>query len=102
MSINNMPIDGVAVDNVPMTVVAKFGEVTVYQTSAATVASNNTDSFAKQRDNLDAQQIGQTSYGALNLGLHVQDDPKPVLQNRMHLLSAINNELSNSQALEAS
>ncbi len=88
-SINSMPIDGVSLSSMPVTVVAQFGEVTVYQTSAAT-------------DDDQLQQVRQTSYGTLNLGLHVNDDAEQVLQNRMRLLSAINTQLSHELATDVS
>ena len=85
----------------PMTLLAQLGDVTVFQTAAfADSAINCTDADLKNTDvdisasNL--QTIGQTaepSYGALNLGLHVYDDAAKVLDNRMRLLAAINEQL---------
>lgn len=66
----------------PLTVLAKFDDVTVLQTAAY------------QTKTLQKEQAG---YGALNLGLHVGDDAAQVLKNRMRLITAINEQLSAQQ-----
>lgn len=72
----------------PMQIVAQLDKVTVFQTAACHV-DNDCDSIMK------AMLVkGASSYGTLNLGLHVQDDAEVVLQNRMSLLNAINYQLT--------
>ncbi|WP_296190368.1 MULTISPECIES: polyphenol oxidase family protein [unclassified Psychrobacter] len=74
-------------NNLPVTLVAQLNEVTVFQTAAF------------NRDNSEAanEVDKQANYGALNLGLHVNDNAKKVLNNRMDLLSAINEQLASGQ-----
>ncbi|MGP4714934.1 polyphenol oxidase family protein [Psychrobacter sp. DM8] len=69
----------------PITLVAHLNDIAVFQTRA----------FNDEPNVLfdDTSTLGQASYGDFNLGLHVSDDPKPVLHNRMQLLSAINEQL---------
>ncbi len=82
---------------VPMQVVAQWGAVTVYQTAA--FFSNGEASG--QSAQLEKEQAGQTSYGELNLGLHVDDNAEQVLSNRMRLLSAINVQLNDKSSAES-
>lgn len=78
-------------DTLPMTLVARMDDVAVFQTAArlSTVgtAPDNRSKTAQQSQHL-------ASYGELNLGLHVNDDAKAVLNNRMQLLTAINQQLA--------
>ena len=74
-------------NNLPVTLVAQLDDVTVFQTAAF---SSDDSEAANEIDN-------QANYGALNLGLHVNDNAKTVLNNRMHLLSAINEQLAATQ-----
>ncbi len=90
------------ISDIPVQVVAQWGEVTVYQTSALAINTANLEqSSNKQNDSeqqyLNMKQIGQSSYGTLNLGLHVKDNAEQVLSHRMQLLSAINKQLQAKQ-----
>ncbi len=81
-------------NNFPITIVAQLNEVTVFQTAALqTVGSNIIDLETQAHTNQNMLHQGQTSYGELNLGLHVKDNALQVLDNRMHLLSTINAQL---------
>ncbi|WP_426222898.1 peptidoglycan editing factor PgeF [Psychrobacter sp. DWR1-2-3] len=77
------------INKLPITLLAQLDEVAVFQT-AAFISDDNADAIA-------ANLKSQASYGALNLGLHVNDNAKTVLNNRMHLLSAINEQLAATQ-----
>lgn len=68
----------------PVALVEMLDNVSIFQTAAFTEATLTNADF-------DVESI--TSYGDFNLGLHVNDDPKSVLANRMQLLSAINQTL---------
>lgn len=84
--------------NFPMTVVATLGDVTICQTAAfndADMVSND----IRLRDRQQMRQIGQPSYGKGNVGLHVNDHAKKVLDNRMHLLATINQHLTTRHKL---
>lgn len=71
----------------PIKLLAQLDDVAVFQTAAF----NSDDSEAATAvDN-------QANYGALNLGLHVNDNAKTVLNNRMHVLTAINEQLAAKQ-----
>ncbi|WP_201616923.1 polyphenol oxidase family protein [Psychrobacter urativorans] len=92
----------------PMTALAQIGDVTVFQTAAfqtADLANTVTESAIDAETDIAAQnsehilQARQTSYGELNLGLHVNDDAAKVLDNRMRLLAAINEQLAIQQRL---
>ena len=74
-------------NNLPVTLVAQLDDVTVFQTAAF---SSDDSEAANEVDN-------QANYGALNLGLHVNDNAKTVLNNRMRLLTAINEQLAAGQ-----
>ena len=82
---NKLPIT----DKFPMTLLAQMDDVAVFQTAA--FASNPID---EADANMQQGQVGQANYGALNLGLHVNDDAAKVLVNRMSLLTAINEQLA--------
>lgn len=70
--------------NLPVTLIDTLDNVSIFQTAAFTeMPLNNAD--------VDTESI--TSFGDFNLGLHVNDDPKSVLTNRMQLLSVINQTL---------
>ncbi|MGO3281963.1 MAG: polyphenol oxidase family protein [Moraxellaceae bacterium] len=47
-----------------------------------------------EKDSLPSGLSSKTSYGELNLGLHVHDDAAKVLDNRMQLLTAINEQVA--------
>ena len=78
----------------PMTMIAQIDDVAVFQT-AAFAHDDIDDSAAKnQRTGFE----GQSNYGELNLGLHVNDNALQVLDNRMSLLAAINEQLTGKSA----
>ena len=82
----------VPVSNSPVSLVAQWGDVFVFQTKAF---ANSDDSNALNKQQM--LQKKQTSYGEFNLGLHVNDDSKQVLINRMRLLGTMNEQLSEQQ-----
>jgi YfiH family protein len=85
------------INKLPITLLAQLDDVVVFQT-AAFASDDNVDATAANLQNqLQTDQQTQASYGALNLGLHVNDNAKTVLNNRMHLLSAINEQLAATQ-----
>ena len=85
------------INKLPITLLAQLDEVAVFQT-AAFISDDNADAIAANLQNqLQTDQQTQASYGALNVGLHVNDNAKTVLNNRMHLLSAINEQLAATQ-----
>ena len=85
------------INKLPITLLAQLDDVAVFQT-AAFIRDDNVDATAANLQNqLQIDQQTQASYGALNLGLHVNDNAKTVLNNRMHLLSAINEQLAATQ-----
>lgn len=68
----------------PFQILAHTDEILIVQTNAGTELATSND-----------KQSGQTnSYGHFNLGLHVNDDPAQVLNNRAQLLRAINDYLA--------
>ena len=77
-------------NRVPMTMLAQFDEVAIFQTAA--FAHNDVDESAAQNQRTGYE--GQANYGELNLGLHVHDNATKVLDNRMRLLTAINEQLA--------
>lgn len=86
----------------PMTVVAQWDDVIVFQTSAwAKTVLDDVDGNKNNgnKTNQFLLQKGAASYGELNLGLHVGDEASTVLHNRLRLLSAINNTLVSQQRL---
>ena len=91
---NKLPI----INNFPMTMLAQMDDVAVFQTAA--FAPNNTDepAAASQQRGFNSQTNHQANYGALNLGLHVNDDAAKVLDNRMSLLAAINAQMANESS----
>ncbi|MGP5338024.1 polyphenol oxidase family protein [Psychrobacter maritimus] len=85
------------INKLPITLLAQLDEVAVFQT-AAFISDDNPDAIAANLQNqLQTNQQTQANYGALNVGLHVNDNAKTVLNNRMHLLSAINEKLAATQ-----
>lgn len=79
-------------DKLPISVLAQIDDVTVFQTAALT---EDADASKAAEEKIQTMlHPGQTSYGELNLGLHVYDDASQVLNNRMRLLAAINQQLS--------
>ena len=80
----------------PMTMIAQIDDVAVFQT-AAFAHDDIDDSAAKnQRTGFE----GQSNYGELNLGLHVNDNALQVLDNRMSLLAAINEQLASESSID--
>ncbi len=106
----------VALADLPISVVAQLDDVFVFQTKAITSGAigsnfdNNefSDTYYKH-DNHDSPynkdvahaaqrlKLQPASYGEFNLGLHVDDDSRQVLINRMRLLAAINRYLHEQQ-----
>ena len=87
-------------NNFPITIVAQLNDVTVFQTAALQTVGSDTIGLETQAKTTEGMlQKGQTSYGELNLGLHVKDNALQVLDNRMHLLSTINAQLIEQQKL---
>ena len=81
----------------PMTLLAQLDDVAVFQTAAFTSDDNDGASAVNLKDYQQTDEKIQTSYGSLNLGLHVNDNAKTVLNNRMRLLTAINEKLTEKQ-----
>lgn len=77
----------------PMTLLAHIDDVAVFQTAAffsdGTPNVNTLNSKRKQTG-----EKGNANYGELNLGLHVNDDATTVLNNRMRLLAALNEQIA--------
>ena len=80
--------------NFPMTIVARLGDVTVFQTVAFADTSEATQIAISCQQ---MRQIGQASYGEGNVGLHVNDHAPRVLHNRIRLLAAINQHFNEQQ-----
>ena len=78
----------------PMTMIAQIDNVAVFQTAA--FVHDDMDDFPAK--NQRAGFEGQSNYGELNLGLHVNDNALQVLDNRMNLLAAINEQLTDKSA----
>ncbi len=95
-------------NKLPLTMLAQCNEVTIFQTAALQITDcedngfegadgrfadfENTAPKTYAEKSQQMRQTGQTSYGNLNLGLHVADTPARVLDNRMQLLAAINQQ----------
>lgn len=90
--INKLPIT----NNFPMTMLAQMDEVAVFQTAAFAYDDRDDSVTRNQRTGYE----GQSNYGELNLGLHVNDDAAKVLGNRMSLLAAINEQLASESSLD--
>ncbi|MGP4715138.1 polyphenol oxidase family protein [Psychrobacter sp. T6-6] len=90
--INKLPIT----NNFPMTMLAQMDEVAVFQTAAFAYDDRNDSVTRNQRMGYE----GQSNYGELNLGLHVNDDAAKVLGNRMSLLTAINEQLASESSID--
>ena len=84
-------------NNLPITLLAQLDDVAVFQTAAFTSDDNDGASAVNLKDYQQTDEKIQTSYGSLNLGLHVNDNAKTVLNNRMRLLTAINEQLIEKQ-----
>ncbi|MGP9687574.1 polyphenol oxidase family protein [Psychrobacter sp. AOP22-C1-C5] len=74
----------------PMTLLAQIDDVAVFQTAA--FISDDVNSPHLKNGQIESDN--QASYGELNLGLHVKDDASKVLNNRMRLLTAINEQIA--------
>lgn len=90
---NKLPANVASTHKMPLSVVAQLDKVTVYQTSALVVDAADSGQDDSEHHHLNMLQTEQSSYGKLNLGLHVKDNAEIVLQNRMGLLSTINQQL---------
>ena len=75
-------------NNLPITLLAQLDDVAVFQTAAFTSDDNDGASAVNLKDYRPTDEKIQTSYGSLNLGLHVNDNAKKVLDNRMRLLTS--------------
>ncbi|MDN3453528.1 MULTISPECIES: polyphenol oxidase family protein [unclassified Psychrobacter] len=82
------------INKLPMTMLAQIDDVAIFQT-AAFVRYDIDEPAAKNKR---MGQQGQSNYGELNLGLHVNDDALQALDNRMSLLAAINEQLADESA----
>lgn len=78
----------------PMTIIAQIDDVAVFQTAAFVHGDMDDSATQNQRTGY----AGQSNYGDLNLGLHVNDNALQVLDNRMSLLAAINEQLTDKSA----
>ena len=90
-------------NTLPMTLLAQLDDIAVFQTAAFCVSEYlDVDKGGCESNHLLYQQqhqAHQASYGELNLGLHVNDEASAVLSNRMRVLAAINEQLSEQQNL---
>ncbi len=87
------------ISDIPVQVVAQWGEVTVYQTSAFMAGLEDSQNDTSELPSCKKMRSTEcASYGKLNLGLHVKDNAKQVLTHRMQLLSAINQQLQAKQS----
>ena len=86
-------------DRLPINVLAQIDDVTVFQTAALALDADASKAAEEKIQTM--LHPGQTSYGELNLGLHVYDDASQVLNNRMRLLAAINQQLSRQSDTES-
>lgn len=84
-------------NNLPITLLAQLDDMAVFQTAAFTSDDNNGASAVDLKDYQQTDEKIQPNYGSLNLGLHVNDNAKKVLDNRMRLLTAINEQLTEKQ-----
>lgn len=84
-------------NNLPITLLAQLDDVAVFQTAVFTSDDNDGASAVNLKDYQQTDEKIQTSYGSLNLGLHVNDNARTVLDNRMRLLTAINEQLTEKQ-----
>ena len=84
-------------NNLPITLLAQLDDVAIFQTAAFTSDDNNGASAVNLKDYQQTDEKSQASYGSLNLGLHVNDNAKTVLNNRMRLLTVINEQLTAKQ-----
>lgn len=84
----------------PIALIDRLDNISIFQTAAITDAdfggdlSATVDSGAHDLGANDSDANSEASYGDFNLGLHVNDHPKSVLNNRSQLLAAINQSLS--------
>lgn len=86
-------------NTLPMTLLAQLNDVAVFQTSAFSDIDYASIDISRSKMNQQPHQRQQASYGELNLGLHVSDDASSVLNNRMRVLAAINQQLITQQYL---
>ena len=78
-------------NQLPITLLAQLDDVAVFQTAAFISGDSEAATVVNTSH--------QANYGALNLGLHVNDNAKTVLNNRMRVLAAINEQLAAKQRL---
>ena len=77
-------------NQLPITLLAQLDDVAVFQTAAFISGDSEAATVVNTSH--------QANYGALNLGLHVNDNAKTVLNNRMRVLAAINEQLAGQRA----
>lgn len=82
-------------NKLPITLLAQIDNVAVFQTAAFSGDADINSESIFQKIAQQTEQQNQANYGQLNLGLHVDDDAKVVLNNRMRLLAAINKQVVN-------
>ncbi|AAZ19106.1 conserved hypothetical protein [Psychrobacter arcticus 273-4] len=91
------------IKTLPITLLAQLDGVAVFQTAAFSDMDCSSIDIAGSKINQhmyqQSHQQQQASYGELNLGLHVNDDASVVLDNRMRVLAAINEQLIAQQNL---
>ena len=73
---------------------AQMDDVAIFQTAAFALNDADEPNARTQQQEHEGQAHNQANYGALNLGLHVNDDAAKVLDNRMRLLAAINEQMA--------
>ncbi len=79
------------INKLPITLLTQIDDVAVFQTAAF----SNAETMSASDFDLKNQQLephNGANYGELNLGLHVSDEATKVLDNRMRLLAAINEQ----------
>ena len=87
-------------NTLPMTLLVELDDIAVFQTAAFCASEYvDVDKGGCESNQLLYQKQHQASYGELNLGLHVNDHASAVLDNRMRVLAAINEQLSEQKNL---
>lgn len=86
-------------NTLPLTLLAQLDDVAVFQTAAFSAIDGSSTDIAGSKTAQQPHERLQADYGELNLGLHVNDDASSVLNNRMHVLAAMNEQLIAQQNL---
>ena len=87
-------------NTLPMTLLVELDDIAVFQTAAFCASEYvDVDKGGCESNQLLYQKQHQASYGELNLGLHVNDHVSAVLENRIRVLAAINEQLSEQKNL---